>query len=327
MAKDPNETPRRVALECLGGAATAREVSTLVRLTTLEYFTPTPALGAALRAALVATLERDPRAMRELVPAWRSLGTALRPELLGAVAERGDAGGLELLAYVAHFEDESWHLQLAETALRVTSAAPGPEALEQLETLCILLRSADGVCVQTISSALARARVEAAIPDWIQLLASESRGIRERARRSLEQISGLALGPEAGRWQAWYDAETAWYENEAPDLFTELESEDDARVLAALRVLSTRRLARDELAQEIAPLLQHPTQAVRLCTCSALATLGSAAVVPALVAVLEATYESEDEKTASAVHTTLRTLTELDLPLDPPLWRERLALP
>lgn len=321
VGKTGPEDPRLVALECLAGCATGREVGTLMRLATPAEGAPSSRLRAALRAALAQTLERDARAFGELVPAWRIAGAALRAELLAAVGERGDPAGLELLAWVATFEAEEFHRGLAETCVRLAPRARTPEAREHLETLCVLLRSEDKVCVQTISIALARARVEAAIPAWIELLASDSRGTRERARRSLEELTGLALGTTGERWLAWHEAECAWFEEEAPRLLSELESDDDARVLAAVRALSTHRLHRDELAEAVEQLLDHPAPAVRLCACSALQGLGSPLALPALAGALA----DEDETVARGAWTTLRRLTGLDLPLDEALWRERIA--
>ena len=309
------DTPRLAALECLGGCATGREVGALMRLAT-----PSGRLCAALHSALLPTLERDARAFAELVPAWRLAGAALRAELLATVGERGDPAGLELLAWVVNFEGEEYHRAVAESCLRLAPRACTPEMLERLETLCALLRSKDLVCVQTISIALARARVEAAIPAWIELLESDSRGTRERARHSLEELTGLALGATRARWLAWYESECTWYDEEAPVLLAQLGSADDAQVLTAVRTLSLRRLHRDELAEALAELLDHVTPAVRLCACSALESLGSPLALPALATALA----DDDAAVARGAWSALRRLTGLDLPQDEALWRERI---
>ena len=221
------------------------------------------------------------------------------------------------------FEGEEFHRPVAETCLRLARRGYTPEALEHLETLCALLQSEDGVAVQTISIALARARVEAAIPDWIELLESESRGTRERARRSLEEVTGLALGATGTRWLAWYESECSWYEEEAPAVLAELESAEDAHALDAVRTLSLRRLHRDELSEAIVQLLDHPNPAVRQCACSALESLGSPLALPALSAALA----DEDDVVARGAWSALRRLTGLDLPQDEALWRERIPRP
>jgi HEAT repeat protein len=321
VGKTSPEGPRLAALECLEGCATTREVGALIRLATPSAGAPSSRLCDALRSALLKTLERDARAFSELVPVWRSAGAWLRAELLAVVGERGDPAGLELLAWVATFESDEFHRMLADACLRIAPRAPGAESRQYLESLCALLGSQDTVCVQTISIALARARIEAAIPAWIELLGSASRGTHERARRSLEELTGLALGPTAERWSAWHASECAWFEEAAPQLFSELESDDDARVLTAVRALSTHRLHRDELSEVVGELLDHPSPAVRLCACSALQGLGSPLALPALAGALA----DEDEAVARGAWATLRHLTGLDLPLDETLWRERLA--
>jgi len=320
VGKTDPEPPRLAALECLGGCATGREVGALMRLATPGESAPSGRLCTALHSALLLTLERDARAFAELVPAWRIAGTALRAELLATVGERGDPAALELLAWVVTFEGEEYHRAVAETCQRLAPRACTPERLERLETLCALLSSKDAVCVQTISIALARARVEAAIPAWIELLESDSRGTRERARRSLEELSGLALGATRARWLAWYESECTWYDEEAPTLLAQLGSTDDALVLAAVRTLSLRHLHRDELAEALAKLLEHDTPAVRLCACSALESLGSGLALPALSAALA----DDDAAVARAAWSALRRLTGLDLPQDEALWRERI---
>lgn len=315
------EDARLVALECLEGCATGHEVGALMHLATPKTGAPSSRLRDALRSAVVKTLERDQRSFAELVSAWRDAGTGLRAELLGALAERGDPAGLELLSWVATFEGPEFHRALAETCLRLAPRARGPEALRHLETLCVLLDSQDGVCVQTISIALARARVEAAIPAWIALLESESRGTRERARRSLEELTGLSLGSAGERWRAWHEAENAWFEQEAPRVFSELASDEDERVLEAAREVARHRLYRDELAQAVEGLLDHASPAVRLCACSVLQGLGSSVALPALTAALA----DEDEAVARSAWSTLRHLTGLELPFDEALWRKQLA--
>lgn len=319
-ARTDSERARLVALECLEACATGRELVALVRLATPEGAAPSSPLRAALHAALLRTLERDERAFQELVPAWRSAGALLRAELLACVGERGDPAGLELLAWVATFESGEYDRTLAETCLPLVPRAPRDEARRHLETLCSLLSSEDSVCVQTISIALARARIEAAVPAWIELLESESRGTRERARRSLEELTGLTLGAGVERWVAWHEAEQRWFEEDAPDVLADLASEDDARVLAAVRELASHRLHRDELAEALAELLGHGTPSVRLCACSALQSLGSPLALPALVRALG----DEDEAVARAAWSTLRRMTGLELPLDEALWLEQI---
>lgn len=323
VGESAEEAPRLAALECLEDCATAREVVVLTRFAMPGGRAPSIRLGAALRAALVETLARDPRAFGELAPAWHGAGAEVRAELVAAVAERGDPSGLEFLAWVARFGGAGLQRAVADACLRIAPCVPGVEARAHLEALCVLLKSKDAVCVQTISIALARARVEAAVPGWIELLESESGGTRARARRSLTELTGLDLGPARERWRAWHEAEAAWFEEQAPGVLAELESEDDGRVLAALRALSRQRLHRDELAEAVARLLDHVTPAVRLCACSTLESLGSPGTLERLAGMLA----DEDEAVARGAWSSLRRLTGLDLPLDEALWRARVADP
>lgn len=315
------EPARLAALECLQGCASGNELATLVLLATPGDGSPSSALRRALRSSVVTTLARDERAFAALVPAWRRSGPELRGELLAAVAERADPAGLEFLAWVATFEDARHHRAIAEACLRIAPRNPGPGERAFLEQLCPLLRSADEVCVQTLSAALARARIDEALPIWIELLDADSRGVRERVCRSLEQFSGLALGPAPERWRSWLAAENTWFEAQAPGVWLELESEDDGRVLAALRALATRRLHRDELAEAVLVAFDHPAPAVRAAACAALESLGSARSLPALVTRLD----DEDEGVAREALAALRNLTGLELALDAEIWRAELT--
>jgi len=297
------------------------DLATLVAQATPAAGAPAPEACAELRAAVVEILARDARAFTELVPAWRRAGAELRGELLAAVAERADPAGLDFLAWVATYEGLENGRGLAEACLALAPRASGPEARESLERLCVLLESEDDACVQTAVLALSRARVDAAVPAWIELLERPSRAVRERARRALEQHSGLALGAAPERWRAWHDAELAWLEDEAPAVLAELELDDDARVLAALRALAPRRLARDELALAVAATLDHPHAVVRAAACSALESLAVPAALPALALALD----DEDEAVARGAWSALRRLTGLDLPFDPAPWREHLG--
>src|SRR6185503_19670763 len=126
--KTPLESTRLVALECLEGCATAREVGALARLAAPSAGAPSSRSCEAFRSALRKTLERDAHAFGELVPVWRRAAAGLRGELLAAVAERGDPAGLELLAWVATFEGDEFHRALAEACLRIAPRAPGAEA-------------------------------------------------------------------------------------------------------------------------------------------------------------------------------------------------------
>ena len=315
------EAARRAAIECLTPCATAGELVLLVRLATPQGAPASAPLRGALRAALVATLARDARAFGELVPAWRQARIELRPELLAAVAAAGDAAGLELLAWVATFEGDEHDRALADACERIAPAAPTHEQREQLETLCALLDSPDTVCVQTLSVALARARVETALPAWIRLLAAESRGTRLRARQSLEELSGLELGSDPDRWRNWYEAESTWLETRGPAVLAQLVSADVTEVLAALREVAERRQQRDELALWVAPQLEHEAPNVRQAAIVVLEQLGSPEALPALAAALA----DEEPSVARAAWSALRALTGKELPPDEELWRLELG--
>jgi len=256
------------------------------------------------------------------IAAWRRAGAAERSELLTAAAERGDPAGLELLAWVATFDLAGHELEVARALLQLAPRARSGDERKPLADLCVLLETSDSACVQIASQALSRARVEAAVPYWIELLSSASRAVRERAQRSLEAVSGMALGSGPERWLRWHESELAWFELQAPRVLAELGDEDETKVLAAMREIAGRHLFRDELADALIVALDRPESDVRICACRTLAGLGSPLAVKPLVALLE----DENQAVRSAALSALRALTGLELPLDAKAWNEALGI-
>jgi hypothetical protein len=324
VGADAQDGVRAVALESLETCATARELMALVVLALPGQGQPSRAVLASLRAAVVLTLERDPRGFEALVPAWQQVGSEqpeLRAELIAAVAERGDPAGLEFLAWVATFETGAFDREVASACVPLAPRAWTAEERDALERVSVLLESADAGSIQILSGALASARLEAPIPAWIELLASDSRALRQRAQQALERVTGLALGADAARWSVWHASELAWAADEAPAVVAELASEEDARVLAALHKLGARRAGRDALAVEVTSALVHPSPAVRMHACATLERLGSTLVLAELAVALE----DEDESVARSACSALCRLTGLDLAPEADAWNAPLA--
>jgi HEAT repeat protein len=125
---------------------------------------------------------------------------------------------------------------------------------------------------------------------------------------------------EVDRWQAWFDTQYTWWQANRDRLEEELRSRDPGHVLAAIKVLSERRLFRHEVAEVIAAVVDHPRASIARTACTSLERLGSRRVVPPLVAALERSDESVREAATQA----LCTLTGADLPADAEAWADYL---
>jgi len=314
-----DEARRLRALELLSRIATSEEVPYLALLAGgADGSAATTATEGAWRQALAEVLARDVRTFDDLAGHWVGTAEPLRAALLDAVVERGDPRGLGFLAWLA-VNEPSTARDVAAGLLRLVPAAPLGGA-STLQGAVVLLDSDDPLVLQSASIALSRARVEGAVPGWIALLEHRSPGVRDAAHRALEHLSGLALGTEPGRWARWYEAETAWLAESADEAYAELASPETERVLAAVREITSHRLARDERAGALAALLEHDDPSLRLAGCRALAGTGSTAVLADLVEVLE----DDADEVRTAARAALFALTGLDLPGEAELWRAAL---
>jgi HEAT repeat protein len=141
------------------------------------------------------------------------------------------------------------------------------------------------------------------------------------ARRSLQDISGVDLGPQTKSWTSWYAAEQTWWDEQAPSEFERLRSTDPREVHAAIGALVRHPLFRDSITSELGPLASHDDAVVAAATCRALARLRSPVAIPWLVEALA----DEDEGRRKQAARVLRELTGLDLPDDHQVWTRELG--
>jgi HEAT repeat protein len=156
-----------------------------------------------------------------------------------------------------------------------------------------------------------------AADELVDLLESDERSVREASAWALGRLTGLAYQDDTQRWRAWLASEQAWLENEAPALIADLEHTDASRAIRCLGELSRRRYRRDELGAAMCVALDDERPEVRKLACTALARLGSKAVVPELIASLD---DEDDEVTAAAL-AALRSITGMDLPAVSQVWK------
>jgi HEAT repeat protein len=163
-----------------------------------------------------------------------------------------------------------------------------------------------------------------AVGALIRRLEDEHPGVRDNARRALEQLSRLRLGPEVQRWRVWHELNRRWWNADWPALRRELLTGDHETVIEALRSVAGRRYRHHEIAAVVVRVLDRTEEPLLLrYACLTLAALDSRPAAAALVPLLDDPRPTVRE----SAHECLLRLTELDLPADAELWSARLAPP
>lgn len=161
------------------------------------------------------------------------------------------------------------------------------------------------------------------LEDLITLLTDEAEGVRQNAHWSLGKITAMTIQPEPKRWRLWFDRETRWWADEAPQILMTIQQGELPEVVAAINTCGAKRLFRRELCRELVPMLTSPELVVVRMTCSSLQSLRATEAVPDLVQLLG----HRDPRAREQAWLCLRQLTgNEDLPMQAPAWREALRL-
>ncbi|MBL8858018.1 MAG: HEAT repeat domain-containing protein [Planctomycetes bacterium] len=167
------------------------------------------------------------------------------------------------------------------------------------------------------AAALARMGDADACGALIAMLDSRNALTINIAERSLNLLSGTALGRDAKAWSAWRERETRWFDTEYQRILEALDSSDVKVVSNAIQSLVSHRMYKHEAAIAIRPMLNSSDPELQRMACTALGIVGSARALPWLLEKLGSLEEPvRDEALAS-----LRKLTGLPLPLDIESWR------
>ncbi len=161
------------------------------------------------------------------------------------------------------------------------------------------------------------------LEDLITLLSDEAERVQQSAHWSLGEITAMTIQPEPGRWRLWFDRETRWWAEEAPELLATIRQGELPEVVAAINTCGAKRLFRRQLYRELVPMLTSPELVVVRMTCSSLQSLRATEAVPDLVQLLAHT----DPQVREQAWQCLRQLTGIqDLPAERGAWREALQL-
>ncbi len=272
-------------------------------------------LGAAFESGLAGLLQRTPEAYGKLGRKLKDLPTALRVHVVLSLGQAKRADGVELLLTLF---DHAPELSVASLA---QAATLGASPIERVNTE-FASRARDwllnGTNNQSRTAAifLAQLRDEPSIPYLIELLSSESVGVRDNALFALQTLANLNYPANPRLWELWYQQELDWFRKSELRIRRDLRTANDALVAAAIQDVARHRLRRDELASYLTPTLRHSKSHLRLLACRALGAIRSQAAVTSLVEVLRDTTP----EVVAAAHQALKTLTGRDLACDYQVW-------
>jgi hypothetical protein len=157
--------------------------------------------------------------------------------------------------------------------------------------------------------------------DLVDQLESDDPRVSNLARRSLQSVLDVDLGPAREPWLDWLALEATWTETELEACLERIESSDDAQSIDALRQLSRHpfavRIAGRQLAET---LLVERSPTVFAAQIEALSSSPPEGFVLALLRQLE----GEDTQRREQAAQTLRALTKLSLGPDVGAWEAAL---
>jgi hypothetical protein len=232
-----------------------------------------PETSQRLQATIAAMLRRRPELISGFTSQIPKYHALTHVPLLGAL---GDTGTNEASRALAGFLGKwpAFDVYLLQQIGR--RIGPLPIALGEREVSVIVRFLASNEPPARREAALALGRVESvtSVGELIDLLDDDDRGVQENAHWSLQRICGIRMPRESKRWRNWYSAERKWWETRGSALLEELASTAPKSLPALTREISTHRLYRDEIAQQVAALLSPktpvPTGKLILSTLSAL---------------------------------------------------------
>ena len=315
--RDSGERERDMALLVLGERGTEQDLQLAIRLATTEG---RERVAIRLRKAFERTaqsvLARQPTGVFELADAAPEVPEGLLFPLLRSISSIRSHLAFEALIGLLHAVPEADGAVLGEIG-RIGRSLHRPLEESRLSRVRAFLNSEDPNTVVMAVLACGSLDDVNGVEQLIALLDHRYQHVRSTAQSTLSELSGLPLGPDAGRWRAWHRSELDWWRDRAPAYLSALESPDRHEVSEAIRELAKRRLFRHETARPIARCLDRRQPDLLLLACAALGHLGSETALPELIESLE----SPTARVAQAAEQALRQITGADLGPSPSSWR------
>jgi hypothetical protein len=283
LADDPGG--RAALARVVGALGGAEELALLGRLCLPGEDPPSREDRAVFRRSLDEILARDPAHLSGVAPAFRSVAEALVAPLVEGVAGCASKAALECCVELLGARPAADSLLLLHIG-RLGEELHGPFPSNVSGPVRRYLGSSELELALLAVNTLGSLGDREAVPSLMQLFESPEPAVAKRSLAILQELSGETIGLTPSRWTAWYAAEEAWWQQEAPLVFNDLQADPEAAA-EALITLTRHRLYRHEIAQEVARVLsREEPELVHLAT-STLGYLGSWTAVPALEACLE----------------------------------------
>jgi len=279
-----------------------------------------PDAADALRASYAAILRREPA---ELANGFDLLRTSDHPsakQFLFALGDLRDKRALPALDACVRSVPE---LAQQAVALVPLVGASGQSELDQALAE-YLARRLDPGRIEWTRAAL---RAIGVLDDGSQVgvlleqLEAQHAGLREAALGALQRISGLQLSASKEAWHEWYARELQWQTQGREEARAALAADKDEPVARALAAYAVHKLFRDQLAEDVLPVLAHASPALRTLACATLARIGSQRALAPLIEL----FSSDDRPLAEAAWRSACALSGKVLPRTPSVARARLA--
>jgi len=298
LAREPAPyLAREVGVRALERGGDGEDLVLLVRLARPE--TELEALRAPRRfeAAVDASVRREPPSLSAVLTAFDEAHGALLQGVLRA-AETCPEDRLSMLARLLGRRSEADGLVLAALE-RTARLVPGPhDARVSNEVERLAVGSDPAVSIAAIGALEALDQTEAAglLTD---LLDHQLGGVRERARRALEALTGQRR-ESAAAWRAWLTAEEEWWTKAGERALARLHFASDGEFAALVGDLGRHRLFRHTIAPAVAAEIGARRGELAAYAAAVLGNLGSPSAVPALAALAEEHADPDVRRAAAA---------------------------
>ena len=273
-------------------------------------------IRAQLDGALAHCLEAAGEGFDFLERRLPTLSEPLFGAIVRATAQSGRARGVEFL-FRLRGRGAALDLELVVALSTLAAHTLGDVGPERSAWLCEQLGAEDARMRQCAALALGRVADPTSAAALIRALGDAEPAVVNSARTALESLAGLR-GPNGVQgWEQWLAEEQRWADGEFPRLRAELQTGGTDHALEAAAALTRHPLYRHESARLIAAELARRDAHFARSATAALALLGSAGAVPALVELLAV----DDPELKRVAHEALRLLSGRTLPADADAWR------
>lgn len=317
-AARPERGVRVAEVRVLGALGSAQGLGLLLELAqAFEDELVSRPVRDPLRESLVSILRSDPPAFGALEDRVPELGTEILHVVAEALEATGQAEGAELLEELLGRDPVLDRTALGALA-GLESRYPWRLHLDVRAQVRPRLESHDPETRAVAAKALGQLRDDESLAALIACLGDEDLSVARVAHWALGEISGNSSCRGASEWNAWLEAELAWWKTEGARWREQLSAGDGTRMVEALRALEPHPFGRELLAEDLVALLPSLGPELQVLVTGTLARLGQRSVVPSLLDLL---FQG-DARVRRAAWEALRKLTGEELPLEPRLWEE-----